>query len=192
MKRQKEDKSVFLEASFQIKAIATKRQHLLRTRATHSLSVMHKAGSKIWLKVSVPSKGSDSELTWDLAHDMSERIRSEFGEFIYVEPADQYGRFGELLIQPMALGGSMPPSGVVSSRQKLIFPKLRQSRGWAELPACKQAMFEVEAAQMSQTTRGPNGVPMLFVHPGISRRLRRFLEHSEVTLSPSAATAATS
>ena len=89
-----EGPGLLIEVSHMTRQIILKRKRLLREGGHRSLSALTFRGGKSWLAGAMKAPNANP---WDAAHEMANRLKSEFGEQVYVEPDGKPGRYHELM-----------------------------------------------------------------------------------------------
>ena len=89
-----EGPGLLIEVSHMTRQIILKRKRLLREGGHRSLAALTFRGGKSWLAGAMKAPNANP---WDAAHEMANRLKSEFGEQVYVEPDGKPGRYHELM-----------------------------------------------------------------------------------------------
>jgi hypothetical protein len=81
---------LLLELPPTLSHIVTKRGRVLRDGGSSGVSTLLSGNKSVWISTEVSDRGEAT--VWDLAHEVSSRLKKEFGSAVYVEPAAA-GRF---------------------------------------------------------------------------------------------------
>ncbi len=83
-----------LEVPATLSHIFTKRGRVLLNGGSKGLSTLLSGNNSVWISTEVSAGGEAN--VWDLAHEVSSRLKKEFGSAVYVEPAAS-GRFHSMI-----------------------------------------------------------------------------------------------
>lgn len=85
---------LLLELPPTLSHIVTKRGRVLRDGGSTGVSTLLSGSNSVWISTEVSARGEAN--VWDLAHEVSSRLKKEFGSAVYVEPAAA-GRFHSMI-----------------------------------------------------------------------------------------------
>ncbi|MBS1994643.1 MAG: hypothetical protein JSS83_29225 [Cyanobacteria bacterium SZAS LIN-3] len=91
-----------IEMPHSLRHLIMKRGQMLRSGRTRTMFCLGKGGPKSWLQAKlIPNAGESTEENWDKAHEVAARFKRELHSDVYVEPANEFGRFKEMTAPPL-------------------------------------------------------------------------------------------